>query len=236
MAAEELDRYALADRLFALLADELTAEGLELVDVRIFRGGGRLQVRLYVDAPGEERIDLDGCMRASRSAGMVLEAADPIAGPYVLEVSSPGVRRPLRTDAHLAEAVGRPVELRVRGDGKPRRLRGRLDAWDGEALLVAPLEAGGDPIADEATDGEPEPAAVGDESAATPSPPVARRYGTPTPIRRRDVLEANLDEDLDVQALINADRRRHKEEKRQLREERKAKPRGRVRPKPHRET
>ena len=71
MAAEEFDRYALADRLYDLLAGDLAAEDLELVDVRIYRGGGRLQVRLYVDAPGEAQVDLEGCMRASRTALLV---------------------------------------------------------------------------------------------------------------------------------------------------------------------
>ncbi len=219
MAAEEFDRYALADRLYDLLAGDLAAEDLDLVDVRIYRGGGRLQVRLYVDAPGEAHVDLEGCMRASRTAGMLLEAADPISGPYVLEVSSPGVRRPLRTEAHFAEAVGKPVELRVRGGaGRPRRVRGRLESVYAGTLRVAPL------------------AANEDEGGAQAGDAGERRYGDPVDLRRVDVLEANLDEDLDVQALINADRRERKEEKRKLREERKSQPRGRARPKPHRET
>ncbi len=219
MAAEELDRYALADRLYDLLAGDLAAEDLELVDVRIYRGGGRLQVRLYVDAPGEAQVDLEGCVRASRTAGMLMESADLIPGPYVLEVSSPGVRRPLRTEAHFAAAVGMPVELRVRGgEGRPRRVRGRLESAYAGTLRVAPL------------------AANEDEGGAEARTAGERPYGEPVDLRRADVLEANLDEDLDVQALINADRRRRKEEKRQLREERKTQSRGRVRPKPQRET
>jgi hypothetical protein len=85
---------------------------------------------------------------------------------------------------------------------------------------VAPLASSGDGAATE----------DGGEAAGE------RRYDEPVDLRRDDVLEANLDEDLDVQALINAERRQRKEEKRKLREERKTQPRGRVRPKPHRET
>jgi ribosome maturation factor RimP len=221
VAAEELDRYALADRLYDLLAGDLAAEDLELVDVRIFRGGGRLQVRLSVDGTGEDHVNLEGCVRASRTAGLLMEAADLIPGPYVLEVSSPGVRRPLRTDAHFAAAVGKPVELRLRsGSGRPKRVRGRLESAYAGTLRVAPLASGEDGASSE--DGSE---AVGE-----------RRYGEPVDLRRDDVLEANIDEDLDVQALINAERRQRKEEKRKLREERKTQPRGRVRPKPHRET
>lgn len=227
MAAEELDRYALADRLYDLLAGDLAAEDLELVDVRIFRGGGRLQVRLSVDAPGEDQVNLEGCVRASRTAGMLMEAADLIPGPYVLEVSSPGVRRPLRTDAHFAAAVGKPVELRVRsGSGRPKRVRGRLESAYAGTLRVAPLASSGDGASSK--DGAS--SEDGGEAAGE------RRYDEPVDLRRDDVLEANIDEDLDVQALINAERRQRKEEKRKLREERKTQPRGRVRPKPHRET
>jgi ribosome maturation factor RimP len=219
VAAEEFDRYALADRVYDLLAGDLAAEDLELVDVRIYRGGGRLQVRLYVDAPGETPVDLGGCVRASRTAGMLMESADLIPGPYVLEVSSPGVRRPLRTEAHFVAAVGMPVELRVRGGaGRPRRVRGRLESVYAGTLRVAPLAANED-------EGGAQAGAVGED-----------RYAEPVDLRRTDVLEANLDEDLDAQALINADRRRRKEEKKQLREERKAQPHGRVRPKPARKT
>ena len=64
---------------------------------------------------------------------------------------------------------------------------------------------------------------------------VERHFGDPVSVLRRDVLEANLDEVLDVQALINADRRRRKDQRKQLREDRKAQPHGRVRPKPRRE-
>ncbi len=228
--AEEFDRYALADRLFALLAPELAAEDIDLVDVRVFRGGGRLQVRLSVDRAGGEPIDLAGCASASRSAGLLLEDADVIADAYVLEVSSPGVRRPLRTDASFADAVGRAVELRVReGAGRPRRLRGRLDAFAPGTLTLAPLADGGGSGNEAAGDDDPD--------ADSEHPPEAdvRSYGPARAIARAAVLEANLDEELDVQALINADRRRRREERRQQRQERQTQTRGRVRSKTRRE-
>jgi ribosome maturation factor RimP len=226
VAADELDRYALADRLFELLAPDLAAEAVELVDVRVFRGGGRLQVRLSVDRAGGEAIDLDGCATASRTAGMLLEEADLMAGPYVLEVSSPGVRRPLRTDAHLQAAVGRDVALVVRGgERRPRRLRGRLEAFGGGRLTVAPLQTGADAAAAEAP-------ARGAEAGG----PGAQPYGPPEVIARADVLEANLDTELDVQALINADRRRRKQQKRQARQQRQSQSSGRVRSKTRRDT
>ena len=187
---QELDRYAQADRVFDLLGPELAAEGFDLVDVRIFRGGGRLQVRLSVDLPGEERIDLDGCARVSRSAGMFLEEADIFAGAWVLEVSSPGIRRPLRRPEHFMAVVGREVMLKWRPPSdptsKPLNLRGRLEQCTGDTVIVQP------PAPQDAPDSQPEPVTVPLDC----------------------VLEANLEHDFDAQEEIRQDRRRRKEENR----------------------
>ncbi|MBD3221331.1 hypothetical protein GF314_08805 [bacterium] len=193
---ENVDRYALAARVHALLAPELAAEGWDLIDVRLFRGGGRLQVRLYVDLPGDRRIDLDGCAEASRTASMHLEEADLFPGAWVLEVSSPGIRRPLRTEAHFAAVVGRDVELKWRGEsdaGRPVNLRGRLETVEDGLLTIAPVAP---------RDADP------DDRPAPVTLPVA------------DVLEANLDHDFDAQAVIREDRRRRKEDRRARRAER----------------
>jgi ribosome maturation factor RimP len=195
---DNLDRYALAARIHDLLATELGAEGWELVDVRVFRGGGRLQVRLYVDLPGEERIDLDGCARASRAASMFLEEADLFGGAWVLEVSSPGIRRPLRTEEHFRAVVGRDVELKWRPldqpTARPQNLRGRLEAVEEGRLEITPVAS-----QDAAEAVAPEPVTV----------PLAA------------VLEANLDHDFDAQAVIREDRRRRKEDRRSKRAARK---------------
>lgn len=203
MAGETPDRYAQAARIHELLAPELAAEGFELVDVRIFRGGGRLQVRLSVDLPGEERIDLDGCARASRAASMFLEEADPFSGAWVLEVSSPGIRRPLRTEAHFAAQVGRDVSVKYRqaGETRPVQLRGRLEQVADATLVIQPLPR------QDAPPGEPAPEPV--------TVPVA------------DVLEANLEREIDVQEVIRQDRRRKKEERQEKRRARRGRRRGR---------
>jgi ribosome maturation factor RimP len=194
LAPENLDRYALAARILEHLTPELAAEGYDLLDVRIFQGGGRWQTRLYVDLLGEERITLDGCAGASRSASMLLEASDLFPGPWVLEVSSPGIRRPLRRVEHFEAAVGRDVEVKWRPlsapTSRPRNLRGRLEAVAEGQLTIAPVT------------GQGEAAAAGEAASTAPlSIPLAA------------VLEANLDRDFDVQAVIREDRRRRKDEK-----------------------
>lgn len=114
-----LDLGQMAAGVIELLEPELAADGFELVDVRLYRGGGRVQVRIYLDLP-EGGIGLDDCARASRTAGMLLEEADLFPGRYVIEVSSPGIRRPLRTAAHFAAARGERVDLKTAGRGRVR--------------------------------------------------------------------------------------------------------------------
>jgi len=103
--------------MLALLEEELAAIGYELIDVRLFLGGGRLSIRVYLDREGG--IDLDACARASRTIDLLLEESRLIDEAYVIEVSSPGVRRPLRTRAHFAAAVGAQVEVKVGTGARP---------------------------------------------------------------------------------------------------------------------
>jgi ribosome maturation factor RimP len=210
VSQENVDRYALAARVHALLAPELAAEGWDLVDVRVFRGGGRLQVRLYVDLPGEERIDLDGCAQASRAASMFLEEVDLFGGAWVLEVSSPGIRRPLRTEAHFAAVVGRDVEMKWRSRGEARKLRGRVtDVADG-TVTVSPAGVRAAVADEEAAD---------EEAAAAEAAPQDEAVRVPV----AEILEANLDHDFDAQAVIREDRRRRKLEQRDKRADRRQK-------------
>lgn len=182
----------MASQVLELLEPELVADGYDLLDVRVFQGGGRLQVRIYVDLPAGG-INLSQCAKAGRSVNMLMEEADLFAGQYVLEVSSPGVRRPLRTAQHFSQALGQRVDLKVRQGFKSRRVRGELTAMENQVLWVQP------------------PAARNDEG---PLPELEK-------IPLKNVQEGNLDPEFDVQALINADRRQKKEEKRAQRQARK---------------
>ena len=214
MTREHEDKYSLAARILDRLAPELAAAGYDLVDVRIFQGGGRQQVRLYVDRQGPERIDLDGCAAASFAAGMLLEDADFFAGPYVLEVSSPGVRRPLRREEHFQAAVGREIQLKWRGSQAtargPLSLRGRLTAVANGCLMIAPTpraDAPPEALAATAAVATAEPAvATAEPAVATAEPDVVR-------VPLLAVLEANLESGFDMQEFIREDRRRRKQGK-----------------------
>ncbi|ABD12917.1 ribosome maturation factor RimP [Frankia sp. B2] len=128
-------RTALRARLAAGLADA----GFDLEDVTVTRAGSRSVVRVVVDRDGG--VDLDAVADASRLASELLDAAETdgqglVAGPYVLEVTSPGVERPLTEPRHWRRAIGRLVTVRDR-DGIV--LAGRVLSADesGADLAVA---------------------------------------------------------------------------------------------------
>ena len=93
------------------------------------------QLRITIDAPGG--VDLEAIAHATRLISVALDEHDPIPTKYTLEVSSPGLERPLRTPAHFAGAVGLTVSVKTnaRVDGE-RRIKGTLAAADDEGITV----------------------------------------------------------------------------------------------------
>jgi ribosome maturation factor RimP len=127
---------ALADRIAALIEPSLTAMGYDLVRVQI---DGKRQARVQVMA---ERSDGSGmgvedCAQLSRHISALLEVEDPIEGSYTLEVSSPGIDRPLTRPADYARFAGHvaKVELRYARDNR-RRFTGTIKGLDGETVLL----------------------------------------------------------------------------------------------------
>ena len=117
----------LRDTLAALLAPVVEALGYELWELEYSAGRGNGLLRLYIDAAAG--ITLDDCERVSRAVSEQLDAADPIPGQYTLEVSSPGLERPLRSAAHFARFVGEAVSVEtVQPLEGRRRFKGRLAA------------------------------------------------------------------------------------------------------------
>ena len=113
------------ERLFELLEPALAAMGFELADIDAHVGRRGL-LRLYIDRQGG--VTVDDCQRVSEQMGALLDVEDPLPGSYVLEVSSPGFDRRLRTLAHFERFSGEQarVELRDARDGR-RNFTGRLD-------------------------------------------------------------------------------------------------------------
>jgi ribosome maturation factor RimP len=88
-------------------------EGLELIDVEMGGGGGRQILRLYIDKGGG--VSLDDCTAFSRAVSTALDVEDPIEGTYDLEVSSPGLDRPLKTPEHFQKFLGSKVRVKTFG-------------------------------------------------------------------------------------------------------------------------
>ncbi|HTT86186.1 MAG TPA: ribosome maturation factor RimP [Acidimicrobiales bacterium] len=119
------------DELFGLLASAVTPLGLELVDVE----RRERVLRVVVDRDGG--VDLEAVAGATRAVSAALDRHDPVPGRYTLEVSSPGVERPLRTPAHFARAVGETVSVRTLAGGQgERRVTGRLAEADAEGFVL----------------------------------------------------------------------------------------------------
>jgi ribosome maturation factor RimP len=118
------------------IAEPLVAEeGMEIVDIECrYEGRARGKVlRVYLDKPGSP--DLDELSRVSRQLSDLLDVHDPIDGPYTLEVSSPGINRPLKRPEHFARYVGKRIRVRTREPLSGRRsFLGRLTAVEGGGL------------------------------------------------------------------------------------------------------
>jgi ribosome maturation factor RimP len=117
----------LRDTLETRLVPLVEGLGYELWELEYSPGRGNGFLRLYIDAAAG--ITLDDCERVSRAVSEVLDAEDPIPGQYTLEVSSPGLERPLRTAEHFARFVGETVSVEtVQAIEGRRRFKGALTA------------------------------------------------------------------------------------------------------------
>jgi len=110
-------------------------KGFELVDVEYVKEGGNWYLRAYIDKPGG--ITVDDCEVISRSLSDKLDEEDFIEGAYILEVSSPGLGRPLKKEKDFVRNMGQEVELRTyRAIEKQKEFRGILDAYDKSSITL----------------------------------------------------------------------------------------------------
>ncbi len=129
---------SLSQRLFALLEPVLADAQYELVDIETDSVAGAAVIRVLLDRSADHqlgpRIDLLGVTDATHVIDDYLEAHDPVAEAFTLEVSSPGLERPLRTPLHFARFVDAEVTVKtIAGTVGDRRVQGILEAADAEA-------------------------------------------------------------------------------------------------------
>ena len=113
----------------------LQSEGLELVDLEYQREAQGWVLRFYIDRDGG--VTVEDCAEVSGDLGAVLEVRDLIANPYVLEVSSPGLTRPLKKPEDFKKFQNRPVKIKTFEpiDGR-RNFKGMLLGLEGEKVRL----------------------------------------------------------------------------------------------------
>ena len=123
------------DQLKAMIEPVAEALGCELWGLEYISQGRHSTLRIYIDR--EAGIGLEECESVSRQVSAIMDVEDPIAGEYTLEVSSPGLDRPLYTLAHFARYVGEQVAVRLRVpfDGR-RKFTGRLTAVENDEVVL----------------------------------------------------------------------------------------------------
>jgi ribosome maturation factor RimP len=124
-----------------LIGTTVQALGLELWGVELLQQGRYSLLRVYIER--EEGVTIEDCEKVSRQVSALLDVEDPIAGEYTLEVSSPGVDRPLFSIEQYAQYVGSEVNLKLRRalEGR-RKFKGQIIKVSGDivGLLVEGTE------------------------------------------------------------------------------------------------
>ena len=128
---------AVTERIAELVTPSLEANGFDLVRVML-TGGDRPTLQIMADRTDETPITVDDCADISRVVSAILDVEDPVKGAYTLEVSSPGIDRPLvrRKDFERFAGFEAKVETAAPVDGR-RRFRGRLLGVEGDDVRLA---------------------------------------------------------------------------------------------------
>ncbi len=130
----------IAQRVIGLVEPVAEELGLDLVDVEYVTERGRWILRIYIDKPGG--VSVDDCAMLSNEVGDLLDVKDIIPGGYVLEVSSPGLNRPLRKEKDFLWAVGKRIKARTRVPINGRRNFAGLLEGCREGMIWVRLDSG----------------------------------------------------------------------------------------------
>ncbi|NKF49706.1 ribosome maturation factor RimP [Shewanella sp. WXL01] len=123
----------LESKLVEMLTGPVEALGFDLWGIEYIQAGKHSVIRVFIDA--ENGINIEDCAEASRQVSAILDVEDPISTEYTLEVSSPGVDRPLFSAEQYAAYIGEDakVQLTMPVNGS-RNLKGKITAVDGQML------------------------------------------------------------------------------------------------------
>jgi ribosome maturation factor RimP len=124
-----------ANQISALI--EATVESLGFELVRVTYGGGRKPTLQIMAERPDGTMGVEDCAILSREVSLLLDVEDPLDGEYLLEVSSPGIDRPLTRPKDFERWVGFEVKVEMKETiGDRRRFRGRMTSFDGETAFL----------------------------------------------------------------------------------------------------
>lgn len=124
------------DKLTEMLSAPVEALGFELLGIEFVRAGKHSTLRIYIDSP--DGITVDDCADVSHQCSAVLDVEDPISTEYNLEVSSPGMDRPLFKESHYLAIVGQDAAVRLRVPmGNRRNFKGEIIKVDNGMVIIS---------------------------------------------------------------------------------------------------
>ena len=130
-----MNRSEYEERTQKLLVPILQQHGFELVDVEFVKEGSSFYLRSYIDKPGG--INVDDCETVSRALEAKLDEEDFISEAYILEVSSPGLGRPLKKEKDFIRNEGKEIELRLyQSFEHEKEFRGILKSWTKDNVSI----------------------------------------------------------------------------------------------------
>ena len=129
--------------LTRLIEPEATALGFELVRVRLFGKGDERTLQVMAERPDTRQLTIDDCAELSRRLSDMLDETDPIEDAYRLEVSSPGIDRPLTRLKDFADGAGHEARIVLDApiDGQ-KQFKGELSGVEGETIVIAQQKSG----------------------------------------------------------------------------------------------
>jgi ribosome maturation factor RimP len=124
---------SLEERIQSMIAPIVESEGAFLVDISLRKERGKKLVQVFVDT--DSGIQIETCARISRELSREFDAQMLFEGEYLLEVSSPGLERPLKLLRQYPKNIGRQFHVRYRSTDAVETLRALLKAVDGERIV-----------------------------------------------------------------------------------------------------
>lgn len=123
------------EKLTEMLTPPVEALGFELLGIEFVRAGKHSTLRIYIDSPNG--INVDDCADVSHQVSAVLDVEDPISTEYNLEVSSPGLDRPLFKEQHYLDIIGQEASVRLRVPmGNRRNFKGEVMAVENGMVTI----------------------------------------------------------------------------------------------------